>query len=492
MIQNYIVIHDMIYIFKFEELNIMTEKYNPKDIASIINYSKTLENKRLIDVIRESPTIYNIKNKGNLGHIIERDFFGYDINSRREADFIEVNVELKVIPVKEIQKKPNSELYIKRKGLSVKERVVLSIINFNDMIDQSWETTDLHHKLDKILMMFYLYEKDVEPYSLKFLLSELWEPMKEDIPYLKKDWELIKSKIEDGRAHELSEGDTFFLGASTKGASKKSLVSQPNSNHLAMQRAYSLKRSYVDHIFNKLLESKESNSSLALDVYENVITTFQKIQYLSVDELIKKYDLQVNRNAKHFLFMIVSSLFEKLLGITAKEFNDKNVSEIEIKTVLLKRNNIPKESMSFEQISYEEITEGNWETSEFRSKFENKKLLWVVFKTNETYKNQKDLNLRSIILLDAFYWNMPIEDLDGDVKELWIDTVDKIKQCDFENFKKISETKVAHIRPKAKNKNDLSLLSNGLQAPKKSFWLNNQYVGKQIETKLKIKGNLFY
>lgn len=470
----------------------MTANYNPKDIASIISYSKTLENKRLIDIIHESPTAYNIKNKGNLGHIIERDFFGYDINSRKEADFIEVDVELKVIPVKEIKKKPNSDLYIKRKGLSVKERVVLSVINYTDIIAHSWETTDLHHKLDKILMMFYLHEKDVEPYKLKFLLSELWEPMQKDLPYLRKDWELIKSKIEDGRAHELSEGDTFLLGASTKGASKKSLVSQPNSNNLAMQRAYSLKRSYVDHIFNNLMESRESNSSLPLDVYENIIKTFNRVQYLSVEELIESYDLSVNRNAKHFLFMIVSSLFEKLLGITAKEFNDKNVAEIEIKTVLLKSNNIPKESMSFEQISYDDIIEDDWETSEFRSKFENKKLLWVVFKTNETYQKQKDLKLSSIVLLDAFYWNMPNEDLDNDVKDLWLDTVEKIKQYDFNNFKKISETKVAHIRPKAKNKNDLSSVGNGLQAPKKSFWLNSQYVAKQIEVKLKNKGNRYY
>ena len=45
---------------------------------------------------------------------------------------------------------------------------------------------------------------------------------------IKKDWELINQKIKDGKAHELSEGDTFYLGACTKGSTAaKSLRKQP-------------------------------------------------------------------------------------------------------------------------------------------------------------------------------------------------------------------------------------------------------------------------
>ncbi len=45
---------------------------------------------------------------------------------------------------------------------------------------------------------------------------------------------------------------------------------------------------------------------------------------------------------------------------------------------------------------------------------------------------------------------MSNEDLDNDVRELWEDIVDKVKNRDFDNFKKISDTQVAHIRPKGK------------------------------------------
>lgn len=43
-------------------------------------------------------------NKGGLGQIIEEGLFKYDINSRNEADFAELGVELKVTPLKLIRK----------------------------------------------------------------------------------------------------------------------------------------------------------------------------------------------------------------------------------------------------------------------------------------------------------------------------------------------------------------------------------------------------
>ena len=36
--------------------------------------------------------------KGGLGHIIEESFFGYAINSDKEADFKELGIELKATP----------------------------------------------------------------------------------------------------------------------------------------------------------------------------------------------------------------------------------------------------------------------------------------------------------------------------------------------------------------------------------------------------------
>ncbi len=484
----------------------MNKRYDPTSEESILEYAKELEGKSInmfnqeksveeLDFRYENVSIKSDDmivreyideasyrgNKGGLGHIVEKEYFGYDINSKKEADFEEVGVELKVIPIKEINKKPKSDMLIKQHGLSVKERVVLSIINFEEIINETWETTSLRMKLDKILMMYYMHQPNVNIRDLIFMLSRIWNPEREDLKILKKDWELIKKKVEEGRAHELSEGDTLLLGACTKGATSKSKRTQPNSDIPAMQRAYSLKRGYVDNIFNSLYsDNKEISSVLPVTIYDTVIDNFKSIRNLTLEEIRTKYNIEANRKPKNFLSNFMREIFFNLMSVSIKEFNEHNVAEIEVKTILMNSNNKVKESMSFEQINYDELIEEEWEESKFRDKFENKKMLWIIFKSNRTYKNQGELNLDEIMFHDLFYWNMPNEDLDNDVRELWKDTVEKVKKRNFYNFKKISETSVAHIRPKAKDSNDTTILVDGTIAPKKTYWLNAKYVAEQI------------
>lgn len=64
------------------------------------------------------------------------------------------------------------------------------------------------------------------------------------------------SKIKAGKAHELSEGDTIYLGACTKGANKLSIVDQPFSKEKAMKRAFSLKSKYINFIIEKSLNKE--------------------------------------------------------------------------------------------------------------------------------------------------------------------------------------------------------------------------------------------
>ena len=71
------------------------------------------------------------------------------------------------------------------------------------------------------------------------------------------NWEKIREKIRNGIAHEISEGDTFYLGACTKGTNSSSVRKQPFSPILAKQRAYSLKPKYLNIIIQKALNGEE-------------------------------------------------------------------------------------------------------------------------------------------------------------------------------------------------------------------------------------------
>jgi DNA mismatch repair protein MutH len=71
-----------------------------------------------------------------------------------------------------------------------------------------------------------------------------------DLPVIKSDWEKIQGKVMQGKAHELSEGDTFYLGACRKGAggAKEKLRTQPFSSIGAPSRAFSFKQGYLTRL----------------------------------------------------------------------------------------------------------------------------------------------------------------------------------------------------------------------------------------------------
>jgi DNA mismatch repair protein MutH len=141
-------------------------------------------------------------------------------------------------------------------------------------------------------------------------LVDEWNFPSTDLEIIKKDWETITKKIADGKAHELSEGDTFYLGACTKGANALSVRKQPFSEIPAKQRAYSFKQGYVNHIiasianepteiYGKLIPSVAVARKQTIE--EIVISKFKPFYGKTEDEILEKLDLDLNKKAKSFL-----------------------------------------------------------------------------------------------------------------------------------------------------------------------------------------------
>ena len=77
----------------------------------------------------------------------------------------------------------------------------------------------------------------------------------DDKRQFEEDWNIIVNKIRSGNAHLLSESDTRYLGAYTKGSTAaKSLRKQPNNDVLAKQRAFSFKTQYMRELLNRQLK----------------------------------------------------------------------------------------------------------------------------------------------------------------------------------------------------------------------------------------------
>ncbi len=173
----------------------------------------------------------NDKNKGAQGLLIESEAYGILANSRKEPDFVLAGYELKVTPIKKN----------KNGTISSKERLVLNIINYMAENTENFYESSLWKKNELILILFYLFEENKPKEEMSIIKAYLYDYPEEDLKTIINDWQIIAGKIKNGLAHELSEADTMYLGACTKGKNSQSMRFQPNSPIKAKQRAYSLK-----------------------------------------------------------------------------------------------------------------------------------------------------------------------------------------------------------------------------------------------------------
>lgn len=171
-----------------------------------------------------------------------------------------------------------------------------------------------------------------------------------------------------------------------------------------------------------------------------------------------------------------------------------------MKSLRVEENNKIIESISFPSFKIMEIVKQDWEDSDVNKYFNETRFLFII------YKKQGD----SYDLKGAKFWNMPISEIDGKLNEEWTrarDTfiqgvkfeIDEKKTRIYNNLPKKSNTRILHVRPHAQKaaylingkeygngvlKRDSDILPDGNRMTKQCFWLNNDYVLKQIEDKL--------
>ena len=382
------------------------------------------------------------KGKGAIGTVIEESWFGYSPNSEAEPDFPEAKVELKVTP------------YIKGHDgkIRAKERLVCNIINYMEEYDKT------------VLFSF---------------------PM-EDLVIIERDWNIIMKKVRDGKAHLISEGDTMYLAACTKGANASSVRKQPFSDTMAKQRAYSLKASYMTQILNQYIFGTATNERIITDwkqlqkhSFEDIIVEKLRSYFGKTREQLKKQFGVEDCSAKN----LNEVLLAKMLGIKGKiAYTDEfQKACIVPKTIRVQRNGKIKESMSFPTFDFIKLSkETEWEESELYNYIAPTKFLFVIFQENDDGE---------YVFERVKFWNIPNDDLD-EVQRVWERTVKIIREgvvledslCGKKNnLPKKTESRVAHVRPHGRNGDDNLPLPTGGVMTKQCFWLNNTYIEEQIK-----------
>ena len=88
------------------------------------------------------------------------------------------------------------------------------MIDYEKIIFEDYSFSKLLFKNKRLLMIWYEYEKGKDKSDFVITHYNLYD-MSQDEEVLRNDFNLIKKKVLDGKAHLLSEGDSSYLGSCT-------------------------------------------------------------------------------------------------------------------------------------------------------------------------------------------------------------------------------------------------------------------------------------
>ena len=170
-------------------------------IEEVLAVAKSAEGK-LVKEYDVTNRLETKKNKGGIGQIIEEGLFHMAPNSRAEADFANLDLELKVTGIK---------TNAKQTSFSAKERLVLNIIDYMEEYKRTFEESSLWHKNKKILLMFYKWIDGVNKGEFPILKSVIHQFSESDLAIVKQDWQIIIDKSKRVRLMKFLRGIPCIL-----------------------------------------------------------------------------------------------------------------------------------------------------------------------------------------------------------------------------------------------------------------------------------------
>ncbi|MBR3384799.1 MAG: hypothetical protein IKG69_06325, partial [Atopobiaceae bacterium] len=434
--------------------------------------------------------------KGGMGNLLEERYFGYRANSDREPDFAEAGVELKATCID--RRKNGSD--------AAGERLVLTMIPYDEEAPVSLYDSHLWYKCKSILLVWYRRDRSVDPYEQRIEHVALFTPPERDMRVIERDYALIVGLVRDGRADELSESLTLYLGACTKGATaEKSMRDQTMyaPGRKARARAFSYKQSYMNYVLHHYVMGEPEAESVVKDPrelerqsLEQYVTRIINAHIGESDrELCAQLDIEYTGNKAQW-----TTIAYRLLGVSGERAAEFEKADIRVRTLRPEPDgrrlveSAPVLNIDFMALA----AELGWEDSRLRGLLSEMRYLFVVF--------QKEGD--RTILRGCKIWGIPERDLDGPVRECWERTRDAVARG-VELTRKVSPSgrvtytndlpgmadgPVLHVRPRAAKAayrlsggaevgnvaRDAEMLPDGRWMTRQAFWLNGPYLLDQI------------
>lgn len=514
--------------------------YDETDINSIYQYALGIEGKTLLEILQEANlTEEDIEwvrtketDKGLPGKIIEASYFGYELNSRQEADFGKVGAELKSTPA-DIDK--STQRYKSGETISVTQ------IDFSHPVEDDFFKSHLYDKLRMLLVIFYHRNKEL-PSKLFYnvFYATLFKPSLEDIAIIESDFHEINRKIRSGNAHLLSRSDGTYLSTAPK--STKTVFIEPYyGGEKIVKRSFTLRKEYVNVIlasyYTRIKATKEEKFLSEAELLDLKRITFaEKIQerfkpylYNSITQIAETLNLFYKQTNADFTKLDVSMISKatipvltaRMLGLKKLKCEEFTKAGIVVKTIFFNVHGINKEEFRLDDVDFLEIYNSpdpyveievdeetgeeyevfrtGWTDSELYAQLDGLKYLFVVF--------QEDPD-GEIIFKGSKLWAMSNKDIDlafedwMDIRKVLKDGVQltRVKWGDGErtenNFPGVADARRIHLRPHGKKAfyveangetwgngqlSDTEELPGGRRMTRQSYWLNNTFVREIVK-----------
>lgn len=421
----------------------LSYEYNKHDRRDILKHAKALEDYVVGDVYRlemqtrrrseilayyaeQLMTGYTDEqgehrgDKGRIGFLVQEVYFDEPRDNRAQADLSCVGVELKVSP---LIRKP-------RAGLTVKERLVLGMINRNTPLPESFFESHIYEKCKLMMLVYYIDEtkQGLTPFQFPFYKSAYIKIPDVDMAIIEEDYRYIRDCVNEGRYEDLHESDANYLSPCPKNG----------------YRAFSLKQKYMNQLFkeyidpNRILYDPETDKMTfeIIKQYDSIINnaddlkdkTFEQIvisrfepyigmtiseirQALMEPEDYENWSAKSNNDKAAF----ASTTFA-MLGISSEKAEEFVRSNTYVKTLRINSDLTMNEDISFSAFEFADLVDEKWEESTVYEEMVDRRFLWSVFKDNGT----------DFVFYGARFWKMPEQD-EQTIHDGWNDIKDIVK-----------------------------------------------------------------
>lgn len=388
--------------------------------------------------------------KGGVGNLVEERYFAYDANSDDRPDFAEAGVELKTTcyDLKQASGKKSRSKKNAGQVPSAGERLSVTMIPFDRNLTLEFDSSHFWEKCRRILLVYYQRDRTIDKYDQVIRYVTLFTPPEEDLQIIREDYRTIVELVREGRADELSEGLTTYLGAATKGASEAKMwvtqhyprVHEDGSVEYrkAKRRVFSLKCQYMDFVLNHYVIPEREKARRQAEYDHERRQWKPTVEYGSDEtntiikmplshgetfedrlrELVGRYVGKSDRELCELFGLSYGSenksgwaaLNRRILGVLGPEADEFKKANIKARAIRVEENgnieqHIPLKPFKFLDLAAEE----DWETSELHEELETQKFFFTVFRKKDGV----------YYLRGALLWSMPEHDVEGEARRCW-------------------------------------------------------------------------